>query len=259
MKRPQQQSGGFSIRECPAQPELNRSPNNRILIFKESGGEHFIDFVPHAIIAGTLYIVPPFHFHYLSAAYDKPYLNIEVPTYSGYSKAQYFVNTLRYRQEKALHRERAQQQYTYSRWSEKVDDPLSLLQQDMTDANRHADAETIPDTQLEYAEMFANSLADARITWLSLGRQTQVVPVHERTLRRACRSVYGYTPRYMQHYHLIIRAVYLLAHARYSVTDISRRLEFSDNANFTRYMKSAIGYTPKDIRKRLELKGIIIE
>lgn len=259
MKHSHRELDKLSVKECPIQSTaLNRAPYNRIFIFKETGGEHYIDFISHPIVAGTLYIVPSFHFHYLSGDYSEKYLCMEIVTHSGYDGARYIVNTLRYRHEKAWHQGLQEPQQIYKQWLEGASHPLCLLQKEMPAGDVENNHDMKADVQLEYAEAFANSLANARITWQSLGEHAYTMPVHERTLRRACKSVYGYTPRYMQHYYLTLRAIHFLAQARYSVTEVLNKLGFSDNANFTRYMKAAVGYTPKDIRKRLEKKGIII-
>jgi AraC-like DNA-binding protein len=78
----------------------------------------------------------------------------------------------------------------------------------------------------------------------------------ERTLQRACISVFGITTQEVIKYHILLKGIYMLSRRELSISSVATQLGFSSVSSFDRCIKRFTNSTPKAIQQYLYSVGI---
>jgi len=260
---------GLSLRQDPDDVYgLQFTRHTRIFLFESTAAQLYIDFVPQQLVPGALYIIPPLHFHYLKEHGAGRFFCVDIDQQSLNAHHKQLLYAIKYNSQKSLLPLTASdddcsydalgllaatlpgKQILFEKITRWIEQRLSIQEPGRFRTQSY--------TAIEIADHFLNLLAEK-----NLNTQTCKVAAvaselchSERTLHRASISAFGLCIKDILNYHLIVKAIYMLAGQHRSISEIAHELNFSNVTAFGRYVKRGTGYTASGIRESLRAAGI---
>lgn len=213
---------------------------HRVLFFTKSEDKNIsIDFVSLKIYADKLYIIPSGHILYLPTISQDFYcINFDSSTLTQLENL--WIFSKKYSTEKIINRPFSLNEY-------------SSIQKisDIFDYDFIKKVKKIPEHYIFKAKLINNFFLSHNICHkTTIGVVSKNIHVTDKTLLRICKSIYQCNPRDIIQYHLASKCfLYLLHNNKESIVSIAYKFNFEEVSTFTRYIKSYIKHTPKDIKK----------
>ncbi|XZF13604.1 helix-turn-helix domain-containing protein [Chitinophagaceae bacterium MMS25-I14] len=245
----------------PYSGKVHFTLNTRLFLFEKTGGHIYIDTCPYEISAGSLYIVPPLHLHYICLPEENACICIDIPETALNSYHKKLLYAVKYKTYKQLPSTGPGDLCSFS----------EILQ--LTGAgNAHHILHVIThwielrirkingiwmekyrnksDTHIKTADKFLSVLReqDLSLNSCTINAFAEAVSCSERTLHRSCMIVFGCCAKDIVKYHIMMKAYCMLSDNRLPVTAIARSLGFSTINAFDRYIKRLSGMTPTEFR-----------
>lgn len=238
------------------------SPNVRLFVFKQQAHGFSINFINQTLKENGIAIVPPGQLHFLSPIECGDFICIEVPQNVLLDEDFGFMTRLNYSNQKHLHLGKMEG-FDYNQFKILLSNEnnhqlsLQLLKNKIEKAypNQFGEIEKDDEYFLELARKFENILRGIEpftVDHTIINPYTEALDCYEKTLYRACKSVFNVSPQNLLKYNLLLRTIPMLFNNKYSVEIIAQKLGYSSFSSFARFVKSHTDITPSQIRKQFE-------
>jgi AraC-like DNA-binding protein len=227
----------------------------RLLYFEEAMGIILIDNHSYNIRNGNLCIVPSRHFHYFTKNDVAKFICIDIPLEFLTPIEQALLLKLKYSDSK---------KFDPKKDTNEVQIVLSGLNNLKTDSeiikslyyhvfNSYIFERTFLDKNitaknLSIALLFLELLRTCNLSLdFSLNEIINSLNCSERTLRRTCLNIFGYSPNSILKYHIMLNSILLILNKKYSISQTSKHMGFSSISAFNRYLKRYLKYPPSEL------------
>lgn len=227
----------------------------RLLYFEEAMGIIFIDNHSYEIRDGNLCVVPSKHFHYFTKKEVTKFICIDIPLGLLTPIEQLLLFKLEYSDFKNIE-------------LKKDTNELKIALSQLSNLNTDSEVIKILFYHLSNNFIFEKNILNKNITakklniavvFLELIRGCDLsldfnlneilrsLNCSERTLRRACLNIFGYSPNTILKYHIMLNSISLILNKRYSISQTSKHMGFSSISAFNRYLKRYLRYPPSEL------------
>lgn len=238
---------------------LQYTLNTRLLIFEKSSSRLSIDFVEQYVQPNVLYIVPASHIHHCSYDDNGGVICIDVDNMLLKDDYKELLYSIKYNPQKGF-------TVTNSAGNNLYQEGLALSQgeyneqQVMVSIGRWIESNIPGEWQakrksgnyshLNTADRLLALLSQKELTVESckISNLASEIYCGARTLHRICTSIFGVCAKDIGHYHLTVKAIFLLTNAHLSIIEVADRLEFSSVTSFNHFIKRFTGHAPSQIR-----------
>lgn len=238
------------------------SPHVRLFIFKEKTFSFSINFTTQEIKDNTIVIVPPGQLHFMSPKESSDFICIEIPNHILIETDFDFITRLIYPLQKHLQLD-AISGFDYDYFKNLLDtndnyqSTLQVLKHriEINYPNQFGKIEDTEERHLELARELESLIEKIELFTVDhtiINQYTSALECAEKTLYRACRSVFRASPQNILKHHLLMRSIALLFNEKYTAYNIADFLGYSSINGFMKFIKAQTNTTPNKIRKQLQ-------
>ncbi|MFA6152910.1 MAG: helix-turn-helix domain-containing protein [Chitinophagaceae bacterium] len=238
------------------------SQNVRLFIFKQKAFSFSINFTTQELKDNCILIVPPGQLHFMSPKESGDFICIEIPNHILIETDFDFITRLIYPSQKYLQLDTISG-FDYNYFKNILDtnnnhhSTLQLLKHriEINYPNQFGKIEDTEERHLELAREFETMIEKIELFTVNhtiINQYTAALGCAEKTLYRACRSVFRTSPQNILKHHLLMRSIPLLFNEKYSSDTIADLLGYSSINGFMKFIKAQTNTTPHKIRKQLQ-------
>ncbi|MFA6152384.1 MAG: AraC family transcriptional regulator [Chitinophagaceae bacterium] len=233
--------------------------HTRIFMFEILPSKFYIDFISQDLTEGAMFIIPPMHFHFLHPVEKSRFICIDVHDSLFNNKEKQLIYALKYLSHKTLKSNSEDNipfnillelcnsgydaQNNYNHFIHCISSYMDL---DGLYKNTNRQCMQIVDSYLNF--LGSN---DLKLDNFSVDKIAIAIGCSERTLHRACITVFGISPQNISKYHIILKGIFLLSRHNLPISSIAENLGFSTLSAFDKCVKRVTKLTPKKIRETL--------